>query len=113
MSSDQMRVYLRTIVTRLAKMPETYHPVYLSTVVNEVGKKQVQLPTEASEMVLLTRLNDMLPRKLPESTLTRTKELLTASRQRRMKENAKLFLKWAKEQEIRALLQKGRMGQMR
>ena len=67
------------------------HPVYLSYVVDLLGKNKYQLPTQKNENALLQKIKSAEGINISTETLIRTQRILTLTRKRRMEETS-LFL---------------------
>ena len=67
------------------------HPMYLSSLIDFLGKNMCQLPTQENENELLLSIKGISGLNLSTETFLRTQRILTLSRKKRMQESS-LFL---------------------
>lgn len=87
---------LEAVAHHLATLPANYHSFYLASLINEIGKRKNNMPTEKNEKALLEELNEALVQKIPQQTQEETLTLLQQSRSKRMIENTRFILENSK-----------------
>lgn len=95
---------LASISAHLDEIPRKTQSLYLSFLIDELGKKLGHLPTKSVEKKLMAELNEALDNKISSAIQLETLKRLNSNREERILKNGRELLEKTPTQNLKALI---------